>query len=40
MENKCAEKVTSFGDTVPAPNDEPTKGGYSSNYVVSENFAI
>lgn len=40
MEHLCAKRVISFASVDPAHNNEPTNGGYSNNYVVSQNFAI
>ena len=40
MEHLCAKRVLSFASVDHTHNDEPTNGGYSNNYVVSEDFAI
>ena len=40
MEHLCARRVISFADVDHTQNNEPTNGGHSSNYVVSQNFAI
>lgn len=40
MEHICEKKVVSFAGIDHTHNNEPTNGGYSNNYVVSEKFAI
>lgn len=40
MEHLCAKRVISFGSVDPAHDNEPTNGGYSNNYVVSQDFAV
>lgn len=40
MEHLCAKRVLSFASIDHTHGNEPTHGGYSNNYVVSEDFAI
>ncbi|OPY63432.1 MAG: putative formaldehyde dehydrogenase AdhA [Syntrophorhabdaceae bacterium PtaU1.Bin034] len=40
MEHLCSKRVLSFASTDYYHGNEQTYGGYSNNYVVSENFAI
>ena len=40
MEHLCAKRVLSFASIDHTHDNEPTHGGYSNNYVVSQDFAI
>ncbi|MDO5113368.1 MAG: NAD(P)-dependent alcohol dehydrogenase [Planctomycetia bacterium] len=40
MEHLCKKRVLSFASVDHTEHDEPTYGGYSSNYVISEDFAV
>lgn len=40
LEHYCSETVSTYHDHDPYHNDEATQGGYSDNYVISEDYAI